>query len=426
MQHKNGSEFEKGQFIDFIYNQLIDGFVYLTTDKAINWELFPSTEKKIRKLAGCFVIRDLNEALIQHYGGSRETITGLTLKSYFGKYFKDNTEAWEKLISEGIVFSEFRMQRKDGSELWIEANFKLIRNKENNTIGILGIQRDITLHKSALREREESEKKMRKLARVNFQGIVIIYSGKIIDVNDAMVKLTGYGREEITDKNILQKCIPPGVYKSIFKNKWKQLSDVFETVLVTKEGASLFVEIETQIVVYQGQSLHVLGFHDISNRKKNEEEIAKLSIALDQSANEVIITRKNGEIEYVNKAFTTVTGYSAAEVLGKNPRVLKSGTHSPAFYEDLWKTLAKGKQWIGEFHNRKKNGELYWESATITPIINEKKDIVRFIAIKEDITLRKKAEQALLKAKKNTGQWYRIFRVLYTVAHLITAGQYFI
>jgi two-component system sensor histidine kinase/response regulator len=400
MHHKNGSELEQGQFIDFIYNQLIDGFVYLTTSKAINWDLIPSTDKKIRELSGNFVIRDLNEALIQHYGGNREAILGLTLKSYFGKYFNDNIEAWEKLISEGTIFSEFRMQRKDGSELWIEANFKLVRNKENNTIAILGMQRDITLRKSALREREESEKRMRKLARVNFQGIVIIFSGKVIDVNDAMVKLTGYGREEITGNNILQRCIPPQVYKSIFKNKLKECSDIHETVLLTKDGASLFVEIETQIVIYLGQSLHVLGFRDISNRKKIEEEIAKLSIALDQSANEVIITRKNGEIEYVNKAFASVTGYSVAEVMGKNPRVLKSGAHSPAFYEDLWKTLGKGKQWIGEFHNRKKNGELYWESATITPIINEKKDIVRFIAIKEDITLRKKAEQNLKESEE--------------------------
>jgi two-component system sensor histidine kinase/response regulator len=400
MHHKNGSELEQGQFIDFIYNQLIDGFVYLTTSKAINWDLIPSTDKKIRELSGNFVIRDLNEALIQHYGGNREAILGLTLKSYFGKYFNDNIEAWEKLISEGTIFSEFRMQRKDGSELWIEANFKLVRNKENNTVAILGMQRDSTLRKSALREREESEKRMRKLARVNFQGIVIIFSGKVIDVNDAMVKLTGYGREEITGNNILQRCIPPQVYKSIFKNKLKECSDIHETVLLTKDGASLFVEIETQIVIYLGQSLHVLGFRDISNRKKIEEEIAKLSIALDQSANEVIITRKNGEIEYVNKAFASVTGYSVAEVMGKNPRVLKSGAHSPAFYEDLWKTLGKGKQWIGEFHNRKKNGELYWESATITPIINEKKDIVRFIAIKEDITLRKKAEQNLKESEE--------------------------
>jgi two-component system sensor histidine kinase/response regulator len=400
MQHKNGSVLEKEQFIDFIYNQLIDGFVYLTTDKAINWDLFPSTEKKIRKLSGSFVIRDLNEALIQHYGGSRETIAGLTLKSYFGKFFNDNIKAWEKLISEGTIFSEFRMQRKDGSELWIEANFKLVSNQENETIGILGMQRDITIRKTALREREESEKRMRKLARVNFQGLVIIFSGKVIDVNDAMLKLTGYGREEITGKNVLQNCIPPDIYKSIFKNKWKEHSDIFETVLVTRDGSSLNVEIEMQIVEYQGQSLHVLGFRDISYRKKIEEEIARLSIALDQSANEVIITRKNGEIEYVNKAFTSVTGYSAAEALGKNPRVLKSGNHTPAFYEDLWNTLAKGKQWIGEFHNRKKNGELYWESATITPIINEKKEIVRFLAIKEDITFRKKAEQSLIDSEE--------------------------
>ena len=131
MDHNSRSEPEEGQFIDFIYNQLIDGFVYLTTDKAIHWDVIPSTEKKIRVLAASFVIRDMNEALVQHYGDSRDAITGLTLKSYFGKYFNDNTEAWEKLISEGNIFSEFRMQRKDGSELWIEANFRLVRNKEN-------------------------------------------------------------------------------------------------------------------------------------------------------------------------------------------------------------------------------------------------------------------------------------------------------
>jgi len=301
MYNKNGSEFEKEQFIDFIYNQLIDGFVYLSSDKPITWDLLPSVEKKIKKLAGSFLIRDLNEAIIQQYGGKRELLTGISLKSYFGKYYYDNSELWEKLISEGTVISEFRMQRMDGSDLWIEANFKLVRNSDNLTIGILVMQRDITIRRTALREREESEQRM---------------------------------------------------------------------------------------------------LRDISNRKKIEDEIAKLSIALDQSANEVIITQKNGEIEYVNKAFTSVTGYTAEEATGKNPRILKSGYHSQEFYENLWKTLARGKQWKGEFNNRKKNGELYWESATITPVINEKKDIVRFIAIKEDISFRKRAEQSLIESEE--------------------------
>jgi len=400
MPYTNGSEFEERQFIDFIYNQLIDGFVYLTTDKAINWDHIPSTDKKIKKLSQCFFIRDLNEALIQHYRGNRETITGLNLKSYFGKYFDYNAEAWNRLILEGNVFSEFLIQRKDSSELWVEANFKLVRDKEGRTVGILGIQRDITSGKKALREREESEQRMKKLARVAFQGIVIIRSGEIADVNDAMLKLTGYSRDEMLDKNTLHRCIPPAIHKRLFRNEWKECSDILETVLITRDGASLFVEIEMQIVIYHNESLHVLGFRNISNRKKIEEEIAKLSIALDQSANEVIITRKNGEIEYVNKSFTSVTGYSAAEVIGKTPRVLKSGMHSPAFYQSLWKSLSKGKQWIGEFQNRKKNGELYWESATITPIINEKKDIVRFIAIKEDISMRKRAEQSLVESEE--------------------------
>ncbi len=400
MHHTIESDFEKENFIDFIHNQLIDGLIYLVTDKPVNWELIPTPAKRIKKLAKDFVIRDLNEALLKHVGGKRETIAGITLKSYFGKYFDYNAEAWNKLIAEGMVLSEFRLQHKDGTDLWIEVNFKLVKNKDRNTTGILGIQRDITPFKSAIREREESELRMRKLARVNFQGIVIVFTGKIVDVNDAMLKLTGYGREELANENVLNKCISSAVFKKIFKNEGKEGSETIETVLVTKEGVTRLVEIESQNVMYNEQSLHVLGFRDISNRKKIEEEIAKLSIALDQSANEVIITRKDGEIEYVNKAFTTVTGYSAAEVLGKTPRILKSGTLSPTFYDNLWKTLNRGKQWIGEFHNRKKNGELYWESATITPIINDKKDVIRFIAIKEDISQRKKAEQSLIESEE--------------------------
>ncbi|MBN1414801.1 MAG: PAS domain S-box protein, partial [Bacteroidales bacterium] len=174
----------------------------------------------------------------------------------------------------------------------------------------------------------------------------------------------------------------------------------FETKLYRKDASVITVEVETQMATYNNEQVCLIGIQDITNRKRIEEEIVKLSVALDQSANEIIITHKNGEIEYVNRSFTRVTGYLPSEVIGKNPRVLKSGMHPPSFYKDLWKTLAKGQQWAGEFHNRKKNGELYWESATITPIRNKNGEIVRYIAIKEDITLRKKAEQSLRESEE--------------------------
>jgi PAS domain S-box-containing protein len=133
----------------------------------------------------------------------------------------------------------------------------------------------------------------------------------------------------------------------------------------------------------------------ISKHTRYPEEPDILSIALEQSANVIVITNPSGDIEYVNRAFTVHTGYLPEEVLGKNPRILKSGFQPDSFYEQFWKTISSGKKWIGEFQNKKKNGEIYWESATITPVKNKQGRIIRFIAIKENITSRKLAEDAL-------------------------------
>jgi PAS domain S-box-containing protein len=238
------------------------------------------------------------------------------------------------------------------------------------------------------------------LAYISFQGIVILRDGRLSEVNDALAELTGYDREEILTGHALQKCIPPKFYRRIFDQAWQESSDKIVTSLKRKDGTIISVEIEKHLINYNNEPLQILEFRDISHRKQIEDEILKLSVALDQSANEIIITRKNGEIEYVNRSFCNVTGYSAEEVMGKNPRILKSGIHPPAFYQDLWKKLIHGRQWRGEFCNRKKNGELYWESATITPVRNKDNAIVRYIAIKEDITMRKKAEKSLTESEE--------------------------
>jgi PAS domain S-box-containing protein len=133
-------------------------------------------------------------------------------------------------------------------------------------------------------------------------------------------------------------------------------------------------------------------------RAQAEEELQNLRTAVEQSANTVVITDADGRIEYVNPAFEKSTGYTAAEALGNNPRVLKSGEQDSAFYGDLWKTITSGKIWRGEFHNRRKDGLLYWESATISPVHNGTGKIVHFIAVKEDITDRKILESNLLDA----------------------------
>ncbi|MEE9613816.1 MAG: PAS domain S-box protein [Thermodesulfobacteriota bacterium] len=131
-----------------------------------------------------------------------------------------------------------------------------------------------------------------------------------------------------------------------------------------------------------------------------EEEIRKLSRAVEQSPATVLITDTNGDIEYVNPKFTELTGYSFEEVKGKNPSVLKTGHTKEEVYRDMWGKISSGGEWKGEFLNRKKNGELYWENAHISAIKDQQGNITHYLAVKEDITARKAAEKEALRAQK--------------------------
>jgi PAS domain S-box-containing protein len=131
---------------------------------------------------------------------------------------------------------------------------------------------------------------------------------------------------------------------------------------------------------------------DVTERKRTEEKLRQLSRAVEQSPASIVITNTAGDIEYVNPKFIEITGYTLAEALGKNPRVLKSGETGPEGYRELWEAIAAGKEWRGEFHNKKKNGVLYWEFASISPIRDPAGRITHYVAVKEDITARKQTE----------------------------------
>jgi len=121
-----------------------------------------------------------------------------------------------------------------------------------------------------------------------------------------------------------------------------------------------------------------------------------------------VITNTKGEIEYVNPALEKISGYSMVELLGQNPRIFSSGKTPEEVYQDLWRSLSKGKTWKGEFENRKKNGDLFWESATISPITNAIGEITHYLAIREDISGRKKMENELIRAKEKAEESDRL------------------
>ena len=147
---------------------------------------------------------------------------------------------------------------------------------------------------------------------------------------------------------------------------------------------------------------------DITAKKDSEKQLLLLSKSIEQSPVSMVITDANGTIEYVNTTFTKTTGYTKAEALGKNPRVLKSGMHEASFYEEMWETLLSGHPWIGEILNMKKDGELYWENAIIAPIFNTNGEITHFVAAKEDITEKKKLYSDLIKEKERAEESDRL------------------
>ena len=140
--------------------------------------------------------------------------------------------------------------------------------------------------------------------------------------------------------------------------------------------------------------------HDITESKRAEAEHVRLVTAIEQSAEAVVITNIHGDIEYVNPAFTRITGYSREEVLGENPRILKSDKQDPAFYQQLWETILNGQPWHGELVNRRKDGSLYTEQMAIAAVRGELGEITHFIGNKQDVTERKALEAQVRQATK--------------------------
>ncbi len=181
----------------------------------------------------------------------------------------------------------------------------------------------------------------------------------------------------------------------IFKTK-KGFSNVNEWSYILKNGEKIFVVVSSVIVKINNETAYLFMIRDVTKEKTAEDKIKKLSIAVEQSGNMILITDITGKIEYANKKFLTTTQYTFNEVMGKTSKILNSGKQDKSYYENMWKTILSGNEWKGEFHNKKKNGDYYWNSVIITPIFDENK-VTHFVAIGEDVTEKKELEEKIIK-----------------------------
>ena len=229
-------------------------------------------------------------------------------------------------------------------------------------------------------------------------------SGKYTDCNESFASLTGLDPKAIAGKT--SGDIFPEEFAGLDEHQdgllLKKGSPVeYEAELHLESGIRVF-QIRKTILKPPGKRRRLIAcvMNDITDMRQSEDELRVFRRAMEQSPASIVITDREGSIQYVNPAFTRVTGYTAKEALGENPRILKSGLQSPAFYRDLWDTILKGREWKGEFHNKKKGGEFYWEIASISPIRDQSGEVTSFIAVKEDISHLKKIEDVLRQAEE--------------------------
>jgi len=263
---------------------------------------------------------------------------------------------------------------------------------------------DITLVRQAEKSLKEKEKKYRSVLE-NMQDVYyqIDNQGIIVEISPSIKDLSEFDSAELIGCQV-ERFYYKSDERTQFLNTIREKGAVndFELQLKTKTGLIKVVSVNARLSLdNDGKPDHIDGsMRDITRRKQAEENVRKLQKAIENAKVSVVITDNDGLIEFANPFFSELTGYTQKEYIGQNPRVLKSGYHSREFYQSFWNTIKSGQTWEGEFYNRKKNGELYWEKAVISPIYNETNKISHFVAIKTDITPIKIINEELLKAKE--------------------------
>jgi diguanylate cyclase (GGDEF)-like protein/PAS domain S-box-containing protein len=249
----------------------------------------------------------------------------------------------------------------------------------------------------------------RKQAEAIFHGVfdqssflagVLDAHGCLINVNKTALSFTSVSYEDV-----IGKYFPDTPWWSnpddraqlieALKYAYAGKSSSFEATHATADGGHINVLFSATPIILENVIYVSVAGVDITQRKSLEARLRMLSTAIEQSPTSVAIANLDAEIEYVNPRFTQVTGYSAAEVVGKNPRVLQSGVTDQAVYNDMWANLTQGLPWIGEFVNKRKNGEIYYEEAYISPVKGDDGKVSHYVAVKLDVSARKQAEDAL-------------------------------
>lgn len=350
-----------------------------------------------------------NSQIEEMFGYKREKLMGETTDILYPTHedYEDlGRNAYPILSSGGTYSVEKQMRRKDGSLFWCAIMGKAI-DPTDVARGSIWILEDI-------------DERVRQSQSLTRERNLLQTAQEIAHIGNWRWDIKG-GTLYWSPETFRIFCLEPNSLQPTFETFIQYVypddrQRVKEAVSVALKGASYKIEhrivgkcgtlkiVEERGVVEfdaSGAPVFMDGtVLDITDIRKADIEVRKLFQGIEQSPASIVITDPNGTIEYVNPAFCKITGYTVREAVGQNPRILKSGVQSEGFYKELWDTITSGRTWTGEFCNKKKDGTLYWEASSISPVRDTAGRIVNFIAVKEDITYQKKMNEDLRTAKE--------------------------
>lgn len=368
------------------------------------------------------IIKYVNPAFEQLTGYAKEEAIGRTpriLKSdtQDDDYYK---KLWETILAGNVFRAESVNRKKNGDLYHAEQTITPIRNEGGSITHFVSNCKDITERKRAEEELRKSQTLLSTVFDASRDGIILEdRNGMIVYANKAFAEIYGYeSPSELTG-------IPISSVQSEQDNsrmmeygqkrlKGEPAPTLYEFKGKKKDGTLIDLEVSVSTTMVGDELCIVSLVRDIAERKQREDLLTRLHVAIEQTADSVVITNVSGVIQYVNPAFERESGYAREEIIGENMSIIKSGAHSTQFYEEMWKTLLTGKAFKATFTNKNKTGDLYFEKKTITPIKDSEGNIQCFIntaktvteEIRAETTLRQRAEelQAIYKLSNNVSR----------------------